>query len=217
MVWVTIARTPSTLRVVVRDDGAGGADEAQGSGLLGLRDRVSVHNGRMTVTSPQSARATLEDWSSAVDFARSQPDVDPSRVVLWGTSFAAGHVLVTASRRDDVAAVIAQCPFIDGRAGLLSVDPRVAVKLNLLAVRDHIGARLGRPPVLVPAAGAPRTASMMTAPDALPGLQATKGEIHLYHDGHFDIYAGEAFERVVNDQLTFLTKHIPNALTPARQ
>jgi signal transduction histidine kinase len=39
------------LRVVVRDDGVGGA-RSDGSGLVGLADRVAVVNGRLTVESP---------------------------------------------------------------------------------------------------------------------------------------------------------------------
>jgi signal transduction histidine kinase len=41
-----------TLHVAVRDDGGGGADPAQGSGLLGLADRVEALGGTMSVTSP---------------------------------------------------------------------------------------------------------------------------------------------------------------------
>ena len=40
------------LRLAVRDDGAGGADPARGSGLVGLRDRVEALGGRIDVTSP---------------------------------------------------------------------------------------------------------------------------------------------------------------------
>jgi signal transduction histidine kinase len=39
------------LRVEIRDDGAGGA-RADGSGLLGLRDRVAAHDGALTIDSP---------------------------------------------------------------------------------------------------------------------------------------------------------------------
>ena len=39
--------------------------------------------------------------------------------------------------------------------------------------------------------------------------KAPRGEIRLYDDGHFDIYGGDAFERVVDDQLAFLSKHVP--------
>jgi PAS domain S-box-containing protein len=40
------------LRVVVRDDGVGGADPSRGSGLTGLRDRVEALGGTIQITSP---------------------------------------------------------------------------------------------------------------------------------------------------------------------
>jgi signal transduction histidine kinase len=42
----------AALRVHIRDDGVGGADPAQGSGILGLRDRVEALGGTMVVASP---------------------------------------------------------------------------------------------------------------------------------------------------------------------
>jgi dienelactone hydrolase len=39
--------------------------------------------------------------------------------------------------------------------------------------------------------------------------KAPRGEIRLYQAGHFEIYVGEAFERVVEDQLAFLQSHVP--------
>jgi len=40
-------------------------------------------------------------------------------------------------------------------------------------------------------------------------MRAPKGEIKFYPYGHFDIYVGEAFERVVHDQITFLRRTVP--------
>ena len=42
---------PGLLRVEVRDNGVGGAEESGGSGLQGLRDRVEAVGGRFEVTS----------------------------------------------------------------------------------------------------------------------------------------------------------------------
>jgi signal transduction histidine kinase len=48
------------LTVKVRDDGAGGADPGQGSGLTGLdRRRVEAVGGSMTVDSPAGAGTVL--------------------------------------------------------------------------------------------------------------------------------------------------------------
>jgi signal transduction histidine kinase len=40
------------LRVVVRDDGVGGADPVRGSGLLGLKDRLEAIGGSISLQSP---------------------------------------------------------------------------------------------------------------------------------------------------------------------
>jgi len=46
-VRVTIARDNGVARVEVADDGVGGADPSQGSGLRGLADRVEALDGRL--------------------------------------------------------------------------------------------------------------------------------------------------------------------------
>jgi hypothetical protein len=38
---------------------------------------------------------------------------------------------------------------------------------------------------------------------------APRGEVITYPDGHVAINSGDAFERVVRDQLAFLTRHVP--------
>lgn len=47
------------LRVVVRDDGAGGAGFTGGTGLVGLKDRVEALDGRIFLDSPRAAGTTL--------------------------------------------------------------------------------------------------------------------------------------------------------------
>jgi signal transduction histidine kinase len=48
-----------TLRVRVRDDGAGGADPARGSGLVGLKDRIEALGGTFSVRSPAGGGTTV--------------------------------------------------------------------------------------------------------------------------------------------------------------
>ena len=48
-----------TLHVSIHDDGAGGADPSQGSGLLGLIDRVDALGGTIVVTSPPGQGTAL--------------------------------------------------------------------------------------------------------------------------------------------------------------
>jgi signal transduction histidine kinase len=59
VVDVAVAADGGALRVEVRDDGRGGADPAEGSGLLGLRDRVEAIGGTMRLTSPPGAGTSL--------------------------------------------------------------------------------------------------------------------------------------------------------------
>jgi signal transduction histidine kinase len=48
-----------TLRVCVRDDGAGGADPVRGSGLVGLKDRIEALAGTFSVDSPVGGGTTV--------------------------------------------------------------------------------------------------------------------------------------------------------------
>jgi signal transduction histidine kinase len=56
---VEIARRGDRLTIVVADDGVGGADPDNGTGLAGLRDRVSALGGWMQVVSPLGGPTTL--------------------------------------------------------------------------------------------------------------------------------------------------------------
>ncbi|MGW3106077.1 histidine kinase [Streptomyces sp. NPDC001100] len=57
---VRLARARTGLRVRVRDEGRGGADEAGGSGLLGMQRRVAALDGSATVTSPVGGPTVIE-------------------------------------------------------------------------------------------------------------------------------------------------------------
>jgi len=58
-VTVKLSVAEDALRLVVTDDGAGGADPSGGSGLVGLRDRVEAAGGRLEVTSPPGVGTSL--------------------------------------------------------------------------------------------------------------------------------------------------------------
>jgi signal transduction histidine kinase len=54
-VRVAVRRDGDVLRCEIADDGRGGADEAGGTGLLGLRDRAEAVGGTLAVSSPPGA------------------------------------------------------------------------------------------------------------------------------------------------------------------
>jgi dienelactone hydrolase len=111
----------------------------------------------------------LADWAAAVHYARTLSGIDASRIALWGTSFGGGHVIESAARLPGIAAAVAQCPFTDGLASIRAINPVTAARVTALALRDLIGARQGKPPVMIPTAGMPGEVALMTAPDAYPG------------------------------------------------
>jgi signal transduction histidine kinase len=49
---VSVERADGVAVIEIADDGVGGADRAEGSGLRGLSDRVEALDGRLYVTSP---------------------------------------------------------------------------------------------------------------------------------------------------------------------
>jgi pimeloyl-ACP methyl ester carboxylesterase len=57
----------------------------------------------------------VKDWLSAIDAISKRPDVDGTRLGIWGTSFSGGQVLVAGAERPGVVkAVSAQVPFVNG-------------------------------------------------------------------------------------------------------
>lgn len=214
-----------------------------------------------------SIRSQLEDVAAALEFIRSRPEVDPSRVALWGSSFGGGHALATAARDHRLAACVAQIPFVDGLVSLRITPPLEALRLTVAALRDLGRALRGRPPYTVPVVGPPGSVAALTSPDAEPGyyalfepgavwpnrvaariflsllfyrpgraasrircplmvcvaeddaiapaapalraaVRAPHHEVRHYPGGHFDIYQGPVFERVIGDQVEFLCRHL---------
>jgi signal transduction histidine kinase len=59
LVNVCVDTHDATLRLLIRDDGIGGADFGKGSGLIGLQDRVEVLGGHMEITSPPGSGTSV--------------------------------------------------------------------------------------------------------------------------------------------------------------
>jgi uncharacterized protein len=115
----------------------------------------------------------IADWHAAVAFASELPDVDPARIAAWGFSVSAGYLFKVAAQNPAVAAVIAQSPLASGQAAtnnaLRHSTIPTALRLAGRGIRDAIGGRLGRPPLLIPLAGRPGEVAALTTPDAMDG------------------------------------------------
>ena len=106
-----------------------------------------------------SVRRQRRDYHAAVAAARQLPGVDPERIVVWGVSYAGGHVIVVAARDKRVAATISVTPAMDGIPVLIQLarngGPAHLVRAAGNGLRDAARTLTGRAPHLVPMVGEP--------------------------------------------------------------
>jgi len=115
----------------------------------------------------------LQDYAAAVAYARGREELDPARIVLWGTSASGGHVIVAAARDHDIACVVAQCPGLDGRAAALQAYRKVGIKnglrLMLHGQRDLVRSWLGLSAHKIPIVGRSGSIACMPVDDVYEG------------------------------------------------
>jgi dienelactone hydrolase len=111
-------------------------------------------------------RNELEDWRSALAFARSRPEVEGDRLVAWGFSLGGGLVASIASRGERLAAIMLNFPFLDGRARARGVPLNERRWILRPALLDLCGRR-----TLVPVAGPPGSRAIFNRPGELEGLE----------------------------------------------
>lgn len=208
-----------------------------------------------------NVREQLEDWNKAVDFVKKIETIDKDNIFLFGTSFSGGHVITLSSRRDDIRAVIAQCPYTDTAASVFSVPVVTQLKLFITLCADFVTRLFGHK-IMVKLADKPNKRALMadkeyekyldamagksktfenTTPVATilefikyyPGKYADKVKCPIYYAvcendtiapakktlkyakrskyatikkypyGHFDIYLGDNFQRVILDYIDY--------------
>ena len=108
----------------------------------------------------------LDDIHAAVRFARSRPDLDPTRIALWGTSLGGGHVITAAAADPGIATAVAQIPFNGFPKHVEGHSAAATFKLLAAMVRDRIRDWLSRPPQYIPAVGAQGELAVMASDDA---------------------------------------------------
>jgi alpha/beta superfamily hydrolase len=109
------------------------------------------------------------DWRHAVAYARTRPEVDPASVVLWGYSFAGGHVSALLARGLDARAAMVLCPFADGLARVLATPPSLVAWLVPQGLLDLVGRHR-----TIPVTGPPGSHGAMTLPGEAEGFAASR-------------------------------------------
>jgi alpha/beta superfamily hydrolase len=214
-----------------------------------------------------SLRRYFEDIDAALAFVRTRPELDPSRIALWGTSFGASHVVATAARRRDIAAAVVQCPILQGRAPALSAGLLHLARFTGPILSDVVRAALGLGRRYVQIVGRPGELAFVNVPGAYegwmsvvpPGVtfdgrvpaaaglsmllydaaaqarkvrcpllvcvsdrenlmdpaiavrvarEAPRGVAIHYPADHFEVYHLPMVDRLVADQIAFLTEHL---------
>ncbi|OBK76027.1 alpha/beta hydrolase [Mycobacterium sp. 1274761.0] len=120
-----------------------------------------------------SLRQQRSDVEAALDFLARRPHIDSNRIGLWGTSLGGMNVLRVAATRNDVAAVVVQCPIVHGPAAALKLGLVPALRLVPLIVDDAVRASLRRRRRYVPIVGPPGSTAAVTIAGAEAGWRST--------------------------------------------
>jgi pimeloyl-ACP methyl ester carboxylesterase len=92
---------------------------------------------------------------------------------LWGTSFAGGHVLVTAAKEAGISAVIAQVPFVDGLDFARAQGLKYVAQAVGSGLRDVVRLVISGKRWKVPVVGNPGTFAVLNTPDSKSGYLTT--------------------------------------------
>jgi len=114
---------------------------------------VLVHDHRNFGTSGGEVRGDVDpwrqiaDWRRAISYLEARPEVDPSRIGLWGTSYAGGHALMLGATDRRLRCIVAQVPTISGyEQGLRRVSPDATPALEHAFNDDERAQLRGEPP-----------------------------------------------------------------------
>jgi alpha-beta hydrolase superfamily lysophospholipase len=114
----------------------------------------------------------IQDWLAAIQHVRSLKEIDSSRIALWGSSFAGGHVLAAAAKSKGIAALVSQVPFVNGWSIFRLFSPLFIFKATLHGIRDIFRITTYRKPHLIPIIGKPDTFALMNTHDSWDGYSA---------------------------------------------
>lgn len=120
-----------------------------------------------------------EDYVSAVAAARRLDDVDPTRVAVWGSSYAGGHVVAVAAQDPSLAAVVSQGAAMDGLAAVVMIGQYAGIghllRLTWSALKDVARTVARREPHMIPVVGPPGSHTTISAVGAEAGYTNIMG------------------------------------------
>ncbi|WQF76444.1 Putative xaa-Pro dipeptidyl-peptidase-like domain, alpha/Beta hydrolase [Colletotrichum destructivum] len=137
-------------------------------------DYVGFGESEGTPRNVLDVRRQLQDFRDVVRWARDPEQggwVDAARLVAWGSSFGGMHTTALMAEDHGLAAGIAQCPLVDGRAGAMKMPLGRSLRLAAAAVADIVGAYLlgAREPRYVDLVSDGSTTAVMASKEAAEG------------------------------------------------
>jgi uncharacterized protein len=178
--WVYVPDGPGPHPVVVMAHGIGGVKAA---GLAPFAEQFADggfaavvfdyrHWGRSTGEPRQllSIRRQLQDYRTVLGWVRARDQFDSARIFVWGTSFAGMHIVELAASEADLAGAIAQCPLVDGLAGVAKIPLWRGLRLTAHGLADLLGSAMGRPPYYLQVSVPPGHFGVIATEDAMDGL-----------------------------------------------
>ncbi|KAF4414803.1 N-terminal domain [Fusarium acutatum] len=180
----------------------------------------------------------ISDYSDAITFAQSLPEIDSNKIGIWGSSYSGAHVLCVGAIDRRVKAVLSQVPLTSGwqnfhrafRPGTISslnqafqevLPPKIVWlvhKAKSRLVSLFLEAMRAYEPVAHIHRISPTPLLMSIVDDdavapqdiALQAFSLAKEpkQLKILHGGHFDPYEGKAFEVNVEVQTEFLKAHL---------
>lgn len=126
-----------------------------------------------------SVLGQIADFHAAVNAAKQLPGVDPTRIVLWGSSMSGGHVIRVAADDPEIAGVIAMTPLTSGvavsRAAVEHRDVGQALKWTAVGLKSRIDVARGRRPTLMPLVARPGQPGALALDGAYESYTAMAG------------------------------------------
>jgi fermentation-respiration switch protein FrsA (DUF1100 family) len=123
-----------------------------------------------------SVKMQLEDWASAIAYARSLDTIDPRRIALWGSSFSGGLVIAAGVTDGKVAAISSQGAMFDGLAAVLFLIKQDGIaqisRLMRHVFKDAWRSFRNQPREMLPVVGEPGSMAVLTAYDSKSGYLA---------------------------------------------
>lgn len=95
--------------------------------------------------------AQMRDYRHGITYVQSLPEIDDTRIGIWGTSYSGGLALIVAALDKRVKCVVSQVPFVSGYETMLEVMPMKDRKgfFHMLE-QERRSLAAGNPPTMVP-------------------------------------------------------------------